>query len=147
MSPTGRRLWLVVLLAALALLAAWSPPLARAWPALAGLAAGLALFDLALQWRAPSPGLQRYMRHSVPVGVGSPVELALSNRGPRRLRLRVHDHYPPGWQPEGLRCQRALPVAPRPAGAAMPTSTARSGRLLRRAKAWSEKSVRFDRLG
>ena len=64
------------------------------------------------------------MRHSVPVGVGSPVELALSNPGPRRLRLRVHDHSPPGWQPEGLPLRLELP----PRGGASARYRLRPGR-------------------
>ena len=111
MTPAPRLLGLLALLAGIGLLAAFSPPVHGVWPALAGLAAGLALLDLWLQLRAPAPGIERRLRHSVPLGVWSPVELVLSNPGARRLRLRVHDHHPPGCAVEGL--PLSLELAPR----------------------------------
>lgn len=102
MSPSRRLLWLCALQAAFALVAALQPASAGVWEALAGSLAGLALFDAWMQWRAPAPAVQRQVRHSIPVGVWSPVELVLTNPRARPLRLLLHDHHPPEFRVEDM---------------------------------------------
>jgi uncharacterized protein (DUF58 family) len=110
MTPSRNILLLAALLSGLALLTAYVPGLDPAWLALGGLVAGTAGLDLVLGRPLPPLTLRRRIHHSIPVGTWSRVELELENRGWRALRLRVHDHHPQGFVPEGMPCELALPA-------------------------------------
>ncbi len=110
MIPSRSLLFLTAALAALALLAAVVPAMALLWPPLAGLAGGAAILDAYLSRRLPALDLRRDIRHSIPVGVWSPVSLHLSNPGGRRLRMGVHDHHPGGFAAEDMPRALILPA-------------------------------------
>jgi uncharacterized protein (DUF58 family) len=87
---------------AIGLGAAWLPDLALAWQ-LAGVAlAGVALADLLLLRRLPDPRLARSLGRALPLGVWSPVALAVENPGAQPLALRIHDLHPPEMEVRGL---------------------------------------------
>ncbi len=110
MIPSRSLLFLTASLALLALLAAFVPALSLLWPPLAGLATGAAVLDAYLGRRLPALDLQREVRHSIPVGVWSPVILHLGNPGRRRLQIRVHDHHPAGFAVDDM--PTALTLSP-----------------------------------
>ena len=94
MTPARNLLLLTAALVLLALAAVFIPGLGLFWTPAACVAVGAAMLDGYLSHRLPAVDLRRETRHSMPVGVWSPVILHLRNSGARDLRLRVHDHHP-----------------------------------------------------
>ncbi len=95
---------------ALGLAASFWPLLTRLWQG-AGLALLLlALLDLLLARRQPTPALERQCAGVWPVGRHGPVSLLFRHDGQRPLALQVFDHYPQGWQQQGL--PQRLDLAP-----------------------------------
>jgi len=110
MTPSRNLLLLTAALAALALLAAFVPGLALVWKPVAGVAAGAIILDGFLSRRLPALDLKREIRHSIPVGVWSPVRLHLGNPGGRSLQLRLHDHHPTAFAVEDMPRTLTLPA-------------------------------------
>jgi uncharacterized protein (DUF58 family) len=69
--------------------------LAPLWVGLSLLLLAIAGVDAALALRQPVPDAARWVPGSLPLGVSHDVALRLDNRGPRAVRVEVHDHYPP----------------------------------------------------
>jgi uncharacterized protein (DUF58 family) len=109
-TPTTHLLILWGALAALALAVQLAPLPALLWPGAAALACALALADFLLGRRPPELGFSRELRHSLPVGVWSPVGLRLENPGGRTLELMVHDHHPAVFDAESLPARLRLPA-------------------------------------
>ncbi|MFI5314806.1 MAG: DUF58 domain-containing protein [Myxococcota bacterium] len=110
MSPERRLLLCAGAWLALALAAALEPRLLGAWGWSGAALALVALADaLALQRIGPFE-VAREVPAALAVGVAARVTLSLANRGGRRARLRVFDHFPAGFEAHGL--PRDLPLAP-----------------------------------
>jgi uncharacterized protein (DUF58 family) len=84
---------------------AWTP----LWKFAAALSLSLLLLDFYQVRRLPLPQVQRILRHSIPVGVWSQVELRLLNHSARGLRLFAHDHHPADFEVQGLPRKLFLP--------------------------------------
>ncbi|MCW8908340.1 MAG: DUF58 domain-containing protein, partial [Sedimenticola sp.] len=110
MTPSRQLLWLVLLLALLALARAFYPALDMLWLSLSGVATGVVLLDALLGWQPPALVLERDVRHTLPVAAWSTVTLRLNNTGERPLRLLLHDHHPGRFQVEGLPQRLELPA-------------------------------------
>lgn len=109
MTPSRHLLWLVLLLALLALARTFYPALEMLWISLSGVATGVVLLDALLGRQPPPLTLEREVRHTLPVAVWSTVTLRLENAGDRPLRLLLHDHHPGPFQVEGLPQRLDLP--------------------------------------
>jgi uncharacterized protein (DUF58 family) len=110
MTPTGRSLAAVALLALLLLLSHFVPWL-EAWrlPAAAVLFVALAYDFLHLRYEL-APEVTRTLRSSIPVGVWSRAVLSVKNPGKRPLKLRIHDHHPGEFEVEGMPVEQSLPA-------------------------------------
>ncbi|MBK1723106.1 DUF58 domain-containing protein [Thiocystis violacea] len=86
----------------LGLAAVWLPPAVAAWQIAGALLAGLAVADLFLVRRLPSPAITRSMGKTLPQGVWSPVELMVENTARQPLRLQLHDLHPADFAVQGL---------------------------------------------
>lgn len=110
MSPTGRLLALAAAWLGLALAAGLEPRLLPVWLGAGAAAALVALADgLALQRRGPFE-VARTVPSSLAVGVAQRVELAVTSRDRRPVRVRVFDHHPANLAARGL--PRELELAP-----------------------------------
>jgi uncharacterized protein (DUF58 family) len=99
--PSTRLLWIgVALLAAAIGVSIWG--FQAAWAVLAAAAAGVALLDALASARLPTPAVARRVPGSLALGVGTEVMLRVANLSPRPLRCELHDHYPAGFESEGL---------------------------------------------
>lgn len=110
MTPTGRSLALVALLALLLLLShflAWLEPLRL--PAAALLLIVLAYDFLYARQESP-PEVSRTLRSSIPVGVWSRAGLSIRNRSERALEMRIHDHHPGEFEVEGMPVVQHIPA-------------------------------------
>ena len=102
MIPSARLLWLVVVLAGLALAASIYPEFQLPWlMAVAGLAV-LAALDAFAGLRLPAPAAVRQVPGSLALGVRTEVRLRVANATGMRVRLELHDHHPPGFEAEGI---------------------------------------------
>lgn len=109
MTPSRQLLVAVGVLTLLALPLPFYPGLVPLWEGLSGVLAGIALLDLLAGSQRPRVGLEREIRHGIPMGVWSEVTLTLENRGRRSLSLRLHDHHPPWFEVESLPISLRLP--------------------------------------
>lgn len=97
MRPTRRLHWGIALWAALGLLVSllWLPePGVLAWLAAGQILVALLVLDVVLVLRMPLPEVERIPPRSLALGAESAVKLKFTNLAPRRLQLRVFDHYP-----------------------------------------------------
>lgn len=102
LKPRRRLLLLLGLWTGIALVATWWRPALWMWE-VAGVALGaVALADLLWLLRLPSPRVERDLRHTLPLGVWSPVCLTLVSSADQPLNLRVHDLHPPEFDVRGL---------------------------------------------
>jgi uncharacterized protein (DUF58 family) len=106
--PSTRLLWLLTVLAALAVAVSIYPDSYVYWSALAGITAVLAILDAAVALRLATPAVARQVPGSLALGV--PVEVALRLHNGSRLALdcEVHDHHPAGIEADGLPRRLAL---------------------------------------
>ena len=102
MIPSPRLLWAMLVLAAGGVAASIYPDFQLAWSALAGAAVLLALLDALAAFRLPVPALARRVPGSLALGVRSEVRLRVANPAAARMRIDVHDHYPPSFEADGL---------------------------------------------
>ena len=102
MIPSPRLLWAMLVLAAGGVAASIYPDFQLAWSALAGAAVLLALLDALAAFRLPVPALVRRVPGSLALGVRSEVRLRVANPAAGRMRIDVHDHYPPSFEADGL---------------------------------------------
>lgn len=110
MKPSGNTL---ITLFALMLLAAFLPLFDSAlalWKMLASVSAGIFCIDFYIGRRSPDLEFRRKVRHSLPVGLWSKVELAFRNPGRGSVTIRVHDHYPADCRAEGQPCEYVVPA-------------------------------------
>ncbi len=92
--PARRTFQLLGVNAALALLASIFPDLIGMWYVTVGLSLLAAFADLLLVATEPAPRGERFVPHSLPLGVKRMVRLRLHNTGKRPLTLEVFDHFP-----------------------------------------------------
>ena len=106
--PSTRLLWILTVLAALAVAVSIYPDFHLYWATLTGIAAVIALLDAATALRLATPAAGRRVPASLALGV--PVEVALRLHNPSRLPLdcEVHDHHPASVEAEGLPRRLAL---------------------------------------
>lgn len=78
----------------LAVAAAFRPGLVPAWQALGLVLGGVALADLIALARLDTPGVERRVGHTLPLGVWSPVRLTLTQGERQPLRLDLYDLHP-----------------------------------------------------
>jgi len=106
--PSTRLLWILTVLAALAIAVSIYPQFHLYWAALSGVAAVIALLDAATALRLATPPAARLVPGSLALGV--PVDVALRIHNPSRLALdcEVHDHHPASVEAEGLPRRLAL---------------------------------------
>ncbi|MCU7812971.1 MAG: DUF58 domain-containing protein, partial [Candidatus Thiodiazotropha sp. (ex Notomyrtea botanica)] len=110
MRPAPRLLLALALLSLLALAAIWLPPLASVWKLAAALLLGMALLDLFRLRGQSTPGVERDLRTSIPVGVWSEVSLRLVNESDTVRVLQLHDHHPGDFKTEGMPSSLVLPA-------------------------------------
>ncbi|MCU7827808.1 MAG: DUF58 domain-containing protein [Candidatus Thiodiazotropha sp. (ex Myrtea sp. 'scaly one' KF741663)] len=110
MSPAPRLLLALALLSLLALAAIWLPPLAGVWKLAAALLLGMGLLDLFRLRGQSTPGVERDLRTSIPVGVWSEVSLKLVNDSDTVQDLQLHDHHPGDFKAEGMPSSLVLPA-------------------------------------
>lgn len=110
MTPRQPLVWALVAWWLLAIAVAFWPGLVPAWQVLGLILGGIALADLIELARLPSPGLERRLGHTLPLGGWSPVRITLTNAG-RPLRLDLHDLHPAEFATRGL--PAALRLGPR----------------------------------
>ena len=108
--PAARLLWLLAVLAALAVAVALAPDFLSYWYALGGALALFAALDAVAGLRTPVPAVARELPASLALGVPVEVRLRLRNQSRLRLRCEVHDHHPASLECEGL--PRSLVLAP-----------------------------------
>lgn len=110
MTPSGRSLALVALLALLLLLSHFFPWL-ESWriPAAAILFIVVA-YDFLFAWNESPPEVSRTLRTNIPVGVWTKVVLSLNNTGSRPLSMRIHDHHPGDFDIEGMPVEHTIPT-------------------------------------
>lgn len=92
--PARRLFYIVGVNVASALLASFIPALLPLWYATVSISLLLALVD---SWQAKHEvalEAERFVPHSLPLGVKRTVRLRLHNTGKRPLSLRVYDHFP-----------------------------------------------------
>jgi uncharacterized protein (DUF58 family) len=106
--PSTRLLWILTVLAALAIAVSIYPDFHLYWATLSGVAAAIALLDAATALRLVAPPAARRVPGSLALGV--PVDVALRIHNPSRLALdcEVHDHHPASVEAEGLPRRLAL---------------------------------------
>lgn len=100
--PARRSFQLVGVNAAVALLASLFPNLIGLWYVTVGASLLLAFTDLLLLVTEPAPRGERFVPHSLPLGVKRTVRLRLHNDGKRHLLLDVFDHFPQALQASGF---------------------------------------------
>ncbi|EIJ33157.1 DUF58 domain-containing protein [Thiothrix nivea] len=92
--PARRSFQLVGANAAVALLASLFPDLIGLWYVTVGVSLLLAFADMLLVATEPAPRAERFVPHSLPLGVKRTVRLRLHNDGKRLLSVQVFDHFP-----------------------------------------------------
>lgn len=92
--PARRSFQLVGANAAVALLASLFPGLIGLWYVTVGVSLLLAFADMLLVATEPTPRAERFVPHSLPLGVKRTVRLRLHNDGKRPLSVQVFDHFP-----------------------------------------------------
>jgi uncharacterized protein (DUF58 family) len=102
LSPSRRLVGLGALALALAVAAAFLPPLVLAWWLLVGGIALAAALDAALAFGLGPFDAKRSLPHSLAVGTRHPVGVELVNRGRGAARLLVFDHVPASFGAIGL---------------------------------------------
>lgn len=99
----GRPLLLGLTGLALLALLAWAWPwFALVWQIGALLLTAFALADLLLLRGQPMPLVQRRLPPNLSIGSPQRVILGLRNPGRQRLRMRLHDHHPEGFEAQGM---------------------------------------------
>ena len=92
--PARRLFYLVGLNAGLGLVASVYPEALPFWYGVAGFSVLLSLIDAISVVREPAIGAQRFVPHSLPLGIKRVIRLHLVNHSKRRLDLQLFDHYP-----------------------------------------------------
>jgi uncharacterized protein (DUF58 family) len=92
--PARRTFYLVGTNAAVALLASIIPDLILLWYVTVGLSLLAACADLLLVFTEPKPQAERFVPHSLPLGVKRTIRLRIHNPGKRPLSLSLYDHFP-----------------------------------------------------
>ncbi len=108
--PATRLLWLLVALAAAAVVVSLYPDFLPYWTTLGGVFLLLAALDAVAGMRMPAPTVVRQVPGSLALGVPVEVRLRVRNLSGLRLRCEVHDHHPASVECEGL--PRRLALAP-----------------------------------
>lgn len=108
--PATRLLWLLVALAAAAVVVSLYPDFLPYWTTLGGVLLLLAAIDAVAGMRIPAPTVVRQVPGSLALGVQVEVRLRVRNLSALRLRCEVHDHHPASVECEGL--PRRLALAP-----------------------------------
>jgi len=102
LKPARRLLYALGAWAGIGLLAAWWPPAIGPWQGLGVLLGAAAMVDLLLLLNTRPPEFGRKVAGILPQGVWSPVEISLSNRHARLLRIDCHDLHPSEFDLEDL---------------------------------------------
>ena len=110
MLPARRSFYLVGANAVIALLASIHPLFLPLWYVSMTSSGILLLWDGWRVWREPLPDVQRFVPHSLPLGVKRQVRLRLLNRSSRPQKWLIYDHYPNATQVDGF----PLTLATRP---------------------------------
>ncbi|SEA29523.1 Uncharacterized conserved protein, DUF58 family, contains vWF domain [Thiothrix caldifontis] len=92
--PARRSFQLVGVNAVIALFASIFPDLIGVWYVTVGISLLLAFADLLLVVTEPVPRAERFVPHSLPLGVKRTVQLRIHNTSKRSLTLDVFDHFP-----------------------------------------------------
>ncbi len=92
--PARRLFYLVGLNAGLGLVASVYPEALPFWYGVAGFSVLLSLIDAISVVREPAIEAQRFVPHSLPLGIKRVIRLHLVNHSKRRLDLQLLDHYP-----------------------------------------------------
>ncbi len=93
-----------------ALLASFVPSLLPVWYATVGASLLLALADALRVIREPAPQGERFVPHSLPLGVKRSIRLRLHNTGKRPLNLMLYDHFPAQVSVSGFPIRLGLAV-------------------------------------
>lgn len=99
--PGAALLWALVAAAVLGIAVGLGFAPAWTWWSLCAALALLALADLALLRRLPTPDAARRVSDALAIGIQTTVELTL-DPGDARMRATVHDLHPGGWVADGL---------------------------------------------
>jgi uncharacterized protein (DUF58 family) len=94
--PAPALVWALIAWAALGLAVSVGVVPARIWLIAVALLGVLALLDLWMLTRAPTPEVARALPEAWPIGVERDVELRIEHYG-RRQRITVHDLHPGDW--------------------------------------------------
>ncbi len=98
MRPSGYTVLLSALLCLFALASAFSEGLLVLFKGTAAVCAGLAVLDGILVARAAPPDVSRKLKYSMALDVWTMVSLEFENRENRLIRIRIHDHFPAGFE-------------------------------------------------
>lgn len=110
MTPTGRNLALIALLALLLLLSHFIPWLVAWRLPVAAIMFVVLVFDFLHAWYETPPEIDRTLRSSIPVGVWSKVVLSIQNRSHRKIQVHIHDHYPGDFEVDGMPAEHIIPA-------------------------------------
>jgi uncharacterized protein (DUF58 family) len=108
--PSRLLLWILAVLLAAAIAAAFFPALKFAWAFAATLCAVLALGDALYAASAPHLSAWRIVPASLALGAWHPVRVRFSNAERRALTLTLFDHHPPHFDIRGLPRGVTLPA-------------------------------------
>ncbi len=102
MTPTRLPILCWAILTVIGLLIPVVPVLASVWLIVAGLLAGLALFDLYLVRQKPALTVSRTVHNCLPITAWTSISLTICNREQRACRLTVYDYIPDQINQEGM---------------------------------------------
>ncbi|WGZ92451.1 MAG: DUF58 domain-containing protein [Candidatus Thiothrix putei] len=108
--PARRSFQLVGVNAVIALFASIFPDLIGVWYVTVGISLLLAFADLLLVVTEPIPRAERFVPHSLPLGVKRTVQLRIHNTSKRSLTLEVFDHFPLEVSTQGFPLRLGLAV-------------------------------------
>lgn len=108
--PARRSFQLVGVNAVIALFASIFPDLIGVWYVTVGISLLLAFADLLLVVTEPMPRAERFVPHSLPLGVKRTVQLRIHNTSKRSLTLEVFDHFPLEVNTQGFPLRLGLAV-------------------------------------
>lgn len=106
--PARHAFYLVGVNVAVALLVSIVPDLLVMWYATVGASLLSGLVDMLRVMTEPAPRAERFVPHSLPLGVKRTVQLRIHNGGKRPLMLEIFDHFPLEVSASGFPMQLGL---------------------------------------
>lgn len=102
MSPSRRLINWAFILGVLGCTVGWFPVFAHLLWGIGGLFVLIVLLDALMVWPEPELRIERHVAQVIAVGKWTEVELVIHHPAGRKLELQVFDHYPTGWELQGM---------------------------------------------